>query len=334
MTRQLKSLAVFASLLALTAVDGRAQEIYSTDFSTLDGWSVQTSCASGYAWAADAPPASRGWGAAPFMSGPASLNFNNGVDIGGLGVHGGAAYTCGGATSPPIDLSAGGSSATLSFWVSVEMESGCQWDELRLVVRPAGGGTAFHDECIMPQLVQCDWQEFTLPLDVQWGTVEISFWFDVLDDWFNQGSGPFIDDLVVTGSCAHDWSTHCIGVGSVSTGLPAVLEPVGSFSVSTNRFQLQGSDFPTNTFAVGFYGAQTATIPLGNGIRCIAAAQSFRLALVPTRALGRPHWNVDLGAPPLPTGQVIAGSTWYFQSIFRDGPGFNFSDAIQVTFCD
>ncbi len=114
MDSRIKSFALFGSLLALSAVDGQAQDIYSTDFTALGGWSVQTGCTAGYSWATDATPASRSCGAPAFLSAPAALNFNNGLDIGGWGVHGGADITCGGATSPAIDLGTAGAGAARS----------------------------------------------------------------------------------------------------------------------------------------------------------------------------------------------------------------------------
>ena len=76
------TLLVLASALVSPAAHA-AQDIYATDFTTLDGWTVQAAdspCAAAYAWAADATPAwipgsqfSCGAGTAPFTSPPASL---------------------------------------------------------------------------------------------------------------------------------------------------------------------------------------------------------------------------------------------------------------------
>ncbi|MEM9381459.1 MAG: hypothetical protein AAGB93_16005 [Planctomycetota bacterium] len=320
--------------LALCAT-ASAQTIYSTDFTTLDGWTVRTDCTPGYAWAADATPTARPCGVDPFRSAPASLNFNDDIDIGGPGVHGGAAVTCGSVTSPPIDLASAGADSILGFWMSLDMEPGCEWDALRLIVQPAGGGAAHYDACVNSLTAfDCSWQRFELALQAAWGEVEITFDFHTLDDWVNDGSGPFIDDLSIEVPSCGSWSKHCNGIPSDRTGTRAVLGAVGSLSVASNDLQLQGVDFPPNTFATAFYGALPDGLVAGNGIRCIAANSSFRLTIAPTRDLGSPVWNVDLTAPPLPPGQVFAGSTWYYQAIYRDGTSFNFSDAIRITFCD
>jgi hypothetical protein len=47
--------------------------------------------------------------------------------------------------------------------------------------------------------------------------------------------------------------------------------------------------------------------------------------------------SLDFTNPPSPAAQITAGSTWYFQTWFRDpgfGPaGFNLSNAVEVPFC-
>ncbi|MEM1449347.1 MAG: hypothetical protein AAF726_17270 [Planctomycetota bacterium] len=329
------SLAAAAAIATTLCTTASAQSLYSTDFASLDGWTVQTTCTPGYEWAADATPFTRACGAPAFRSPPASLNFNNGVDIGGPGFHGGAAVTCGSVTSPPIDLASAGADSILTFWVSLEMEIGCQWDALRLIVRPAGGGGEYYNACLNVQLsTDCDWQRFDFPLQAAWGDVEITFDFHALDDWVNDGSGPFIDDLSIEVPTCGNWSKHCEGVASTATGTNAVLIVTGSTSIASNEFGLAGIDFPNNTFAAAFYGALPDALVVGDGIRCIAAASSYRLSIAPTRDFGRPEWPVDLTAPPMPSGQVMAGSTWYYQAIYRDGPSFQFSDAIRVTFCE
>ena len=46
--------------------------------------------------------------------------------------------------------------------------------------------------------------------------------------------------------------------------------------------------------------------------------------------------KLDMGSPPTGSGQITAGSTWYFQAWFRDplggGSGFNLSDGRVVYF--
>lgn len=46
---------------------------------------------------------------------------------------------------------------------------------------------------------------------------------------------------------------------------------------------------------------------------------------------------VDVASPPIPADQILPGSTWSFQNWDRDPSGggtlFDFSDAVEVTFC-
>jgi hypothetical protein len=46
---------------------------------------------------------------------------------------------------------------------------------------------------------------------------------------------------------------------------------------------------------------------------------------------------LDITSPPIPIGQITPGSTWSFQGWNRDftpgGQGYNFSDALRITFC-
>ncbi len=47
---------------------------------------------------------------------------------------------------------------------------------------------------------------------------------------------------------------------------------------------------------------------------------------------------LDMTDPPQSSGQIIAGSTWNVQFWYRDpsgGPvGFNFSNALRISFCE
>ena len=340
MTIQSTFLAI-AGCLALTLPALSQQTIYSTTFDTLDGWTVTTGCSPGYSWAADATPAAPCWdqSVAPFMSPPASLNFNNGIDVGGPG-HcpcgggpGDAEITCGEVTSPPIELS-GTHQPVLSFHLLPSIEAGCAWDLLQLTVSPASGGAPFIDECItLGGSTACEWSTLDFALEPLWGEVKIAFYFNTLDGWLNGGGGPFIDDLMVVGDCTASWMTHCVGEPKADGTPGARLQPDGSLSVLANEFRLLGDRFPANGFSTAFYGLDPAVLPAGNGVRCISGGLSYRLPLVAT-VNGAHYWRIDLTEPPLASGAIAGGSSWYFQSIYRDGTSFNFSDAIFVTFCD
>lgn len=347
------TLLVLASALVSPAAHA-AQDIYATDFTTLDGWTVQAAdspCAAAYAWAADATPA---WipgsqancaaGTAPFTSPPASLNFNDGVDIGGAVGHGFGYYTCGSVLSPPIDLaSATSPTATLSFWLTVDMETTCQWDELRLIIRPAGGGADFYNECFeLDGAFACDWREFHLPLDISWGMIEIEFSFDTIDNWLNAGAGPFIDDLrVVDGTPCVSPTNYCDAIPN-STGVAANISNNGTPSLSANDFELQVDNCPPNQSGMFFYGEAQNSLFYGDGRLCIAPGSIGFIRIRPvvqTDAQGTVNLLIDSTAPVHSSGPGLleAGSTRYFQFWHRDpfggSAGFNYSDGLEVIFC-
>jgi hypothetical protein len=335
-------LATSLFLFGLLAQESRAQYIYSTDFTTIDGWTVETGCAPSYRWASDATPSPRPYCTAPsFLSPPACLNFNNGVDVGGWGVHGGAAITCGGVTSPVIDLSVASTEAMLKFWISADVEGEC-YDVVRLKIHPAGGGAPFYDECIIPLLDPgCQWQEYSFPMDPAWGNVQVEFWFRTVDDWFNHGSGPFIDDLRIYSSDCAVPANYC-STSANSSGNTATMGFGGSTSISANDFELRTSGCPTGKPGLYFYGPTQTSTPYGDGTLCVGTGSLgyFRVQpVVITNALGRASLLMDnsSGIHGSGPGKLAIGSTWDFQFWFRDpqgGPaGFSFSDGLEATFC-
>lgn len=321
------------ALLGAGLADLARGQIYSTDFSDLGGWTVTTGGAPGYEWDVDATP--NEW-FGPYQSPPASLNFNDGVDIGGgsFGVH-----TWGWATSPPIDLSVATGTPHLRFAFLYVMEDGCDYDRVSLRVRPAGGGTALLEElCLLPPPEHTSdgkaakWYTYDYALDAAWGAVEVEFTFDSMDPLGNDGAGPFIDDLVVFDSCGGYWSTICAGEIRLPGPLPSSrLAAVGSFSVTDNDLSLEGAAFYEKVFTLAFVGSQPA--PMTHQGYCLNPMGASRLTVASTGSTGTPIWNVDLTAPP-PLGVVaLPGSTWYFQAVYRQGTSVLFSDGIRVTFC-
>lgn len=84
-----------------------------------------------------------------------------------------------------------------------------------------------------------------------------------------------------------------------------------------------------------YCGNQQTSVPFGDGLRCVAGTL-FRLRTATTANPG--HADLRVGAATLPVGlQFQAGSTWNFQTRYRDtngplGTGFNFSNGVSVTF--
>lgn len=121
-----------------------------------------------------------------------------------------------------------------------------------------------------------------------------------------------------------------------SSGPGALIGVHGSRSVSVNDLELVSLGSPPGSFGLFLYSAGADSLPLGDGVLCLATP-AFRLPATLADGVGRATWSLDVASPPKPAGQIVAGSTWNFQWWYRDagstGAGFNFSDAIVVPFC-
>ena len=86
------------------------------------------------------------------------------------------------------------------------------------------------------------------------------------------------------------------------------------------------------------YGSTTASLPFGNGMRCIGGT-IIRLDPASASSTGVATRAVDFTQPPTSAGpgQILPGSTWYFQYWYRDNAGggarFNVSDGLMASFC-
>lgn len=121
-----------------------------------------------------------------------------------------------------------------------------------------------------------------------------------------------------------------------SGGDRASISTAGTASISANDLTLVGYPLPANSFALFYYGPDTAQVPFGNGTRCIDGPTLQRLPVGQSTENGAFVQSLDLTDPPTTSGLIAAGSTWHFQCWFRDaaggGAGFNLSDGISVTF--
>ncbi len=142
-------------------------------------------------------------------------------------------------------------------------------------------------------------------------------------------------------SCLGNWCTgpanYCSG-GVNQTGFPGSIAGSGSTSLSINAFTLTASLLPPNKTGFFFYGRDAASIPLGNGTRCVGGAQLFRLPVQSSGAAGVITRLLDFTQPPFSSGngQISPGTLWRFQCYYRDtgfGAGFNLTDATAVPFC-
>ena len=111
----------------------------------------------------------------------------------------------------------------------------------------------------------------------------------------------------------------------------AVIGAVGSTDVGQNQLTLTVTGANPAGFGLFFYGQGRAQIPTGNGSLCIAGAFQ-RLAVVQTDIFGTGTYALDFPSLAVP---IANGETWNFQYWLRDvgGAGFNFSDGLEITFC-
>ena len=325
-----------------------AQEvtIYSTDFTNLAGWTVTTGCEPGFAWAADATPATHFAG--PFVSPPASLNFNNGIDIGSNDQR-----TCGSVESDPIDLSVAVGVPELRFMASWDMENDCEWDVLSLrVLHAASSAVLLEVPCFSSQFYASPWTTFQFPLDRSWGEVRIEFAFDTGDVWVNQFSGPFIDDLSVV-DIVPIYSPFCFGDGSAtpcpcgntgaagagcvnSTGAGATLFATGSASVGNGDLVLRGTHLRSNQFGTYLQGTNGLNggngLVFGAGLRCVGGSL-IRLQQVQSDNGGHSNTSIDVALE----GNVSPGDTRFYQLWYRDpvnspcSSNFNLTNGIAIS---
>ncbi len=126
-----------------------------------------------------------------------------------------------------------------------------------------------------------------------------------------------------------------IGTNYCQMGLNlSAISATGSTSVAANDVLLRADSVPLNQFGIFYYGDNQIQVPFGQGYRCVGGtAGVFRLGPpVNSGASGVMLWQLDLTDPPLPAGQILAGSTWNFQAWFRDGTLFDLSDGLSITF--
>ena len=348
----MRSIKSFPIALCLLATASAAQTtLYSTDFTTLDGWTVTTGCLPTYAWAADATPAFHPGG--PFVSAPASLNFNDGINIGGDGA-GRGAVTCGWVKSGVIDLSLATGVPRLRYLVSVDTENDCLWDllELRILAEP-GGAVLYVDQCVAGGTSAGSWHAFDIRLERSWGPVRIEFGFETGDQWLNDGTGPFIDDLEVVDITPPPYTPKCLGDGSGtpcpcgntgaagagcanSTGQGALLLPIGSVSVAAGDLELTATHLRPFHFGTYLQGNNSLNggngVAFGDGLRC-AGGSVVRLQQVMAQADGSSFTTIDIATK----GGVSPGDTRTYQLWYRDpffspcGTNFNLTNGVELT---
>ena len=135
-------------------------------------------------------------------------------------------------------------------------------------------------------------------------------------------------------ACQYVISNYCL-TSSNTSGNAATMSSSGLPSVVLNEFTLEVQGAALQKFGLFFIGPATQSIFVGEGLLCVSDPQRIYPLLV-TDATGAASLPLDLTSAPL-AGTVQAFDTHYFQFWFRDplgGPaGFNFSDGLEVEFC-
>jgi hypothetical protein len=133
-------------------------------------------------------------------------------------------------------------------------------------------------------------------------------------------------------------SNYCIAAQN-STGSPAPMSASGSSRLSQNDLVLAAGPVAQSQLGLFYYGPEQILFPFGDGFRCVGAGVlgTFRLyPPVAADATGTLLCPVDSTSPPSAAGTLNAGSTWNFQTWYRDpdagGAGFNLSDGFSIYF--
>jgi hypothetical protein len=134
-------------------------------------------------------------------------------------------------------------------------------------------------------------------------------------------------------TCDGTVTRYCAALPNPS-GMPARMEVSGSTSLSANDLVLSTTNLPANSFGFYIYGDIQASTPVGDGILCVTNPL-FRLPVTQGSPAGVASFALDVnnlppGAPSFQVGQTSNFSFWYRQV---SPAGFNFSDALNVQFC-
>jgi len=152
------------------------------------------------------------------------------------------------------------------------------------------------------------------------------------------GGAPIVDLGAYEFSCGCSAAQNYCSALPNSSGGAASIGWSGSTSLFANGLTLSVSGAPPLKNGLFFYGSSQASVPWGDGLRCVGGSLQ-RLALLQTDASGAASCALDFTQFPLSSGPhaLLAGSVWNFQFYFRDplgGPaGWNSSDALEVSFC-
>jgi len=133
------------------------------------------------------------------------------------------------------------------------------------------------------------------------------------------------------GMCGGVGANYCNAIVN-STGLAARIMAWGDTAVSKNKIALTADRIPANVFGYFIASKAQASIPSGQGVICVGGPFGrFRSQVQQSGPAGKMGIPVDLMEIPI-LGAAVAGDTINFQCWFREGPTWNFSDAIAINF--
>ncbi len=114
----------------------------------------------------------------------------------------------------------------------------------------------------------------------------------------------------------------------------ATIRAFGDTSIAANDLLLVATGVPTKEFGMFYYGDNQVQLPFGQGFRCVGGSQGVcRLEpVINSGTAGVLEFQVDLANPPMIKCTVLPGSTWHYQTWFRDGMSHDLSDAVSITF--
>ncbi len=233
-------------------------------------------------------------------------------------------------TSPPLDLSNPGDSIRYDYFLYLTVEDGVD----RLLVEGRSGGGAWQALVAHTTSGGLAWREHEitrtdlLAAGVSPGP-DVQLRFTANDTGTASIVEAGLDGVLVGRSDCGVGTRYCTpGANGATIGAS------GTASVAANDLVLAGSGLPAGVNGLFFYGDLRASVPLGQGLRCVGgSAGLFRLQPVANSgAAGVITHALDATAPPAAGGAITPGSTWNFQLWFRDGGSSDLTDALEVIF--
>ena len=239
--------------------------------------------------------------------------------------------------SPNFDLD-GAVSATLRFahWYSNDAGGNSGADIFEVDVSANGGTSWTNAATFGPSGAQTTggWQESEIDLGALGAlTSDVRVRFIASDLGGGSIVEAAIDDVSVVAidppTCPAPVN-YC-ALSPNGAGIGSFISVAGSQDVMDMDLTLSAVQVPPSSFGLFFYGSERDDFPIGNGRICVGGVP-LRLPIVQADAAGAVAFPIDFTALP---GPIVNGDTTHFQFWHRDtfGAGYNFSNAIEVTFC-